>query len=523
MMVSTQLPIVTETALEVLRNGGNAIDAFVTIVLLQNVVDYHQVSLFGAMGGLYYEASSGNYYVFESYSERPLAGRCGEGDPSQVAIGGKVAGLGALADRFGTMEWEKYLEPAIKAADEGVLVTSFMYANNYNSWETGDLIQQNDEARAHYMPDGHLVPVGHLWKMPAMAKTLRGIASEGADYLYTGAWGQKFVEKSREKGYCVSLEDMGAFEVRWSDPVRSTYRGYEVLSESPPKKGGIQIGYNLNILENFDLASMGHFTESVDTLEILTRTLGRVETDMRYGVTDPMAFQIPTAVWLSKDYAKFGAEFVRTTMVVPGVDLTPSTATLALRRPEPVRIARSADAPPMVDESNHNVIVDAEGNWITSLHTGHGGAPGIFLDGVKATGSGFPGRTVGPGRRVSPNSTGTIVAKDGVPWLSLGSPGVPPQPVTQVLVNIIDFGMTPGDAADAPRFFAFRGGEQVLAIESRITDEVRKGLKARGIRIQDLGPYNWHTGSMQIVWRDPDTGKLHGVTDPRRLGLAKGY
>jgi len=92
-----------------------------------------------------------------------------------------------------------------------------------------------------------------------------------------------------------------------------------------------------------------------------------------------------------------------------------------------------------------------------------------------------------------------------------------------VLVNIIDFGMTPGDAADAPRFFAFRGGEQVLAIESRITDEVRKGLKARGIRIQDLGPYNWHTGSMQIVWRDPDTGKLHGVTDPRRLGLAKGY
>ena len=304
-----------------------------------------------------------------------------------------------------------------------MLVTSFMYANNYNSWETGDLIQQNDEARAHYMPDGHLVPVGHLWKMPAMARTLRGIASEGADYLYTGAWGQKFVEKSRAKGYCVSLEDMGAFEVRWSDPVRSTYRGYEVLSESPPKKGGIQIGYNLNILENFDLASLGHFAESVDTLEILTRTLGRVETDMRYGVTDPLAFQIPTAVWLSKDYAKFGAEFVRSTMVVPGVDLTPPTATAALRRPEPLRIARSADAPPMVDESNHNVIVDAEGNWITSLHTGHGGAPGIFLDGVRATGSGFPGRTVGPGRRVSPNSTGTIVAKDGVPWLSLGSPG----------------------------------------------------------------------------------------------------
>ena len=136
---------------------------------------------------------------------------------------------------------------------------------------------------------------------------------------------------------------------------------------------------------------------------------------------------------------------------------------------------------------------------------------------------GFPGQTVGPGRRVSPNSTGTIVAQDGKPWLALGSPGVPPQPVTQILVNIIDFGMDPGDAADAPRFFAFRTNERVLAIESRISDDVRKGLKARGIKIEDLGPYNWHTGSMQIVWRDPETGKLHGVSDPRRLGRAAGF
>ncbi len=522
-MVSTQLPIVTETALEVLRGGGNAVDAFITAVFLQNVVDYHQVSLFGAMGGLYYEAATGDYHVFEAYSERPLAGRCGEGDPSQVAIGGKVAGLGALADRFGSKEWAEYLDPAISAAEEGVLVTSFMYANNYNSWETGDLIQQNREAWEHYMPDGHLVPVGHRWKMPALAETLRGIASEGAEHLYTGGWGQEFVEQSRAKGYCVSLEDMGSFEVRWSEPVRSTYRGYEVISESPPKKGGIQIGYNLNILENFDLEGMGHYAESVESLETLTRALGRVENDMRYGVTDPLAFRIPTDVWLSKDYAKFGAEFVRQTMVAPGVDLTPADATAALRRPESPRVVRSADAPSLVDESNHNVIVDAEGNWITSLHTGHGGAPGIFIGGVKATGSGFPGQTTGPGRRVSPNSTGTIVARDGRPWLALGSPGVPPQPVTQVLVNIVDFGMTPADAADAPRFFAFRGGEQVLAIESRISDEVRDGLRARGIRIQDLGPYNWHTGSMQIVWRDPETGRLHGVTDPRRLGLAKGF
>ena len=522
-MVATQLPIVTETALRVLREGGNAIDAFVTAVFLQNVVDYHQVSLFGAMGGLYYEAATGKYYVFESYAEKPLASRCGEGDPSKVAIGGKVAGLNALAERFGTRNWAEYLEPAIQAAQDGVLVTSFMYASNYNSWETGDLIQKNRQAREFYMPKGHLVPVGHRWKMPNLAATLRQVASEGADYLYTGAWGKKFVEKAREKGYCVSLEDMAGFEVRWSEPVRSTYRGYEIVSESPPKKGGVQISYNLNILENFDLKSLGHYATSVDSLEILTRALGRVENDMRYGIADPKAFRIPTEVWLSEDYAHFGADFVRQTMVAPNVDLTPPKATAALDLAVPGSLGRRSDMSPVVDESNHNVIVDAEGNWITSLHTGHGGAPGIFIDGLRATGSGFPGQTVGPGRRVSPNSTGTIVAKDGKPWLALGSPGVPPQPVTQVLVNIIDFGMDPKEAADAPRFFAFRTSERVLAIESRISDAVRKGLKARGIKIEDLGPYNWHTGSMQIVWRDPKTGKLHGVTDPRRLGHAAGF
>jgi gamma-glutamyltranspeptidase/glutathione hydrolase len=374
------------------------------------------------------------------------------------------------------------------------------------------------------MPEGHLVPVGHRWKMPALAETLKKVASEGADYLYTGEWGQKFVEKCRKKGYCVSLEDMAAFEVRWAEPVRSTYRGYEILSEPPPKKGGIQIAYNLNILENFDLKALGHFSESADTLEIMARAFGHVEDNMRAGIADPAAFKIPSSVWLSKDFAKFGAEYVRNTTVLPGVDLTPPEKTTEARlESETQRLARILGPLELMDESNHNVIVDAEGNWISSLHTGHGGAPGIFIDGIRATGSGFPAQTAGPGRRVTPNSTGTIVAKDGKPWLSLGSPGVPPQPVSEVLVNIIDFGMDPKEAAAAVRFFAFRPRERVLAIESRISEEVRKGMKARGIKVEELGPYNWHTGSMQIIWRDLETGKLHGVSDPRRLGHAAGF
>jgi len=150
------------------------------------------------------------------------------------------------------------------------------------------------------------------------------------------------------------------------------------------------------------------------------------------------------------------------------------------------------------------------------LHTIHGGAPGIFIDGVRATGSFSEMR----GRLVLPISA-VMISKDGKPWLAMGTPGNPPQPVTEVLINILDFTMDPKRAAEAPRFWAFRELD-TLDIESRIDEKVRQGLAARGIRINELGDFNFHTGSMQIVWKNPKTGKLHGVTDPRRLGYASG-
>ena len=142
-MVATQLPNVTQAALRVLEDGGNAADAFVTAVFLQHVEDTHQVSHFGAMSGLYYEASSGTTYAFNAFSERPRADRCGDGKRvGRLAIGGTVRGLESLAERFGTKPWASYLEPAIAAAEQGVVVTNFQYANNYSLWENGDLIRE---------------------------------------------------------------------------------------------------------------------------------------------------------------------------------------------------------------------------------------------------------------------------------------------------------------------------------------------------------------------------------------------
>ena len=521
-MVATQLPVVSEAALKVLREGGNAVDAMVTAVFVQHVNDFHQVSHFGSMSVLGYDAATDKYWALNAVSERPRADRHDHGDVSKVAIGGVVRGLEAIAERYGSgsMEWSSYLQPAIASAAEGAMVTSFMYGINYALMEQGDLVK-NPQAREAYMPEGHLVPVGERWKRPKLAAHLREVASEGADYLYTGDWGRKFVEAANAKGYAVSMQDLAEYEPKWDEPTRFGYRGLDFYGSPPPDTGGLIVGSNLNILENFDLKGMGHYSESPEALEVMIRAFGRVSDETRWVIKDPLNFRMPSDLWLSKEYGKMGATFVENTMLLPGVDLSPASdtaaATVASVGPLFPGGAESADL-----GSNHNVIVDSDGNWVSMLHTGHGGAPGIFIDGVRATGSTARAYTAGPGRRLVLPITGILVAKDGKPWLAMGTPGSPPQPVTEVLVNIIDYGMHPKDAADAPRFWAFRNNERGVQIESRISDAVRKGMKKSGIRVTDLGAYNWHTGSMQIIWRGED-GKLHGVTDPRRLGVVVGY
>lgn len=529
-MVSTQSAAATNAALRVLKEGGNAADAAIASVFLQHVTEYNQVMHFGCLAGIFYEASTGKYYAFNAVGDRPLASRGKSGDPMKVSIGGTVRGLEELWKRFGSRSWASYLEPAIAAAKEGVLMTSFMYAQNYHLFEGKDIsrgrgdLAQNKEARDFYMPDGFLVPVGKRWKMPALAEHLQKVAAEGADYIYTGEWGQKFVEEANKAGGRVTLEDMADYEVRWSEPLKTTYREYEIITEPPPVYGGLTVAYNLNILENFDLKKMGHYTESPDTLEVMARTFGRVSSEIGW-LQDPLNFHVPVKLLLSKEYGKMGAEFVNKTRALPNSDFSAANNP-AFAVPDDTfsSIGESySGMNPDSTGSNATVIVDSQGNWITFLHTGHGGAPGVFIDGVRATGSAMSSSASGKGRRLLFPSAATIVAKEGKPWMALGTPGSPPQPVTEVLVNILDFETAPNHAADSPRFWAFRGKEPEIQIESRISGSVRKEMQSRGIKIKDLTEYNWHTGSFQIIWHDEKTGRLHGASDPRRLGHAAGF
>jgi gamma-glutamyltranspeptidase/glutathione hydrolase len=214
------------------------------------------------------------------------------------------------------------------------------------------------------------------------------------------------------------------------------------------------VGYNLNILENFDLKGMGHYSESADALEILARTFGRVTAETGW-LGDPVNYFMPTELLFSKEYGRMGAEYIRQTRLRPEIDLTPKSE----KEEEELDTVSLSFGVQTVD-SNHNSMVDAEGNWISSLHTRHGGTPGVFIDGVEANGSRASGDAYGPGRRIRLPISTTFVAKDGKPWMALGTPGSPPLPITEVLISILEYGIHPKDAAMAPRFWVNSGREK---------------------------------------------------------------
>lgn len=527
-MVCTQSMIATEAAVQALREGGNAVDAAITAAFLQQVTEPHQVSRWGALSGVYYDANTNSYLAYNGDGERPLSTRGMSTNStlsSRVSIGGTVQSLWELHQRFGKRPWAKNLEPAIAAAEEGVMVTSFMYGILYARWENMDQgLISNKEALKFFMPNGHLVPVGHKWKMPEVAEHLRKLAAEGGPYMYTGEWGQKFVKETNKRGGRVTMEDMAEYKVRWSEPLHFKYKGYDIYTEPMPVDGGMIVAMSLNILENFDLKSKGHYSESADTLEIMARTSGLVRSQQRW-LEDPLSFYNPTELLCSEEYGKMMADFIRNLMPLPNVDLAPAKKKSDEGSLEDDMELLSADTEtesPLLRNSDHITITDSEGNWVSFLHSGHGGSPGTFIDAVAASGSSSGGRFTGPGRRLDNPCAASIIAKDGKPWMALGTPGSPGQPMVEVLISILEFGMHPKDAADAPRFWAL-SDNHTLRIESRISDAVRKAMASRGIKLQGIKDYNWHTGSFQIVWRDTKTGKLFGVSDPRRLGYANGF
>ena len=528
-MVSSSHPEVNRIALEVLRKGGNAVDAMIAVIIAQPILEPQMSTLAGGMGALIYDAKTGKLVYLDAELDHTakgapitaILGAGSEGVPEtsgrRIGVPGTVPGLRAAAERYGTLKWADYFQPAIRLAEQGFPMYSFLYGEMADA-ALGRL-SAYPSGREEYLPDGFVPPVGATVRRPKLAATLKRLATEGPDYFTKGDWAKHFAEAVNKTGGQVAVEELAGYEVRWLEPVRTNHRGVEVAGAPPPSNGGALIEMILNLGEQYGLEKMPHYTESPRTLALMRRIFEVVETSTNTFIKDPLSFDVPVGTLLSKDHAKLLAA------LIDGSWPKDESAPAAPQGQAAFASNGGRDHDPLSTDTNHLIIADAFGNVVSVTHTVYGStfATGLVVDGVGMnSGNGFPGTGSGKGRRVVSPFPATMLLREGKPWVAIGSPGLASRAVAIALVNFLGFKKDLYDSIDAPRF---QGNQptQPFQVEARVPEKVRDGLAAYGIRVQVTTPYNWHLGSVQAVMRDDKTGGWIGVADPRRGGHAAGY
>jgi gamma-glutamyltranspeptidase/glutathione hydrolase len=520
-VVSSSHPMVSKIMIDVLKGGGNAVDAAVAGSLAGPVYESHMTTISGTVSFLYWDAETGKSYFMDASPTLPtgLAPFCPHpyAPTTAAAIPGSSAGLKSMLERFGSKPWGELIEPAIKAARDGHVVTSWEYALLYGGAGGRSSTLEGrtffPSGREHFAPDGFQVPVGMVWRRPDLAKTLEASAVEGPDYFLCGGWARRLVEEANGLGWMISLEDVAGYDAIWVEPTHTLYKENELIGIPPPQRGGFYTGFLFGVLEHFELD--GHYTESAETLALIAWILRRAHLD-RNLIHDPDYYDNPLETLLSGDYHKVIADLWKKSR--PKTDLT---RYLELTHSKSAHMGSLPATGHVPHDSCELSIVDKDGNWVQMMETGGGGIPGVVVDGVPGSGIGWERYAmVELGGRTQHAIANTIIAREGEPWMGIGSPGDCIFTVPEVLVSILEFGWEPYRAIDAPRFWPLMD-DWTLEVENRLSMDVVKGLKRMGIMPRPLGEYHWPMGSMQAIWREAES--LKGTADPRRLGIALGY
>jgi gamma-glutamyltranspeptidase/glutathione hydrolase len=535
---SSSHPAVTNAMLEVMRLGGNAVDAAIAGCLVQAVVEPHMTNHAGSIQFLFWEAASGRAYQLNGTGTLvpglapfrpvpPIGIRFASQEHAPCAcIPGFMPALGEMHRRFGTRPWSELCAPAVDWAEHGHPVSSFEYGV---LTEELRFITYFPSGRGLFTPQGFLPEVGQVFHNPALAHTLRLCAEQGPQVFTEGEWAQHFVAEANRLGWPIGLQHMSANPPRWQEPLRYRYGEWEIVQFSPPERTGVFTAFVLGVLRQLDLPASGHYTQSAQALYWMAHALRRAHWELGL-LYDPQDFDVPVDVWLSPDYQQQVAELIRRSQ--PKVDLSVhvrlTSGNPALEAAGLPTGGATQPHPPV--GSCELSIVDPQGNWVQMMNTlQSGGIPGCVVDGVPMVGShararlsdDIAGWFAGSGRIKSIVGS-TFVMSDGRPWLALGTPGNVYGTIPQVLSSILDYGMQPDEAADLPRMDPLRD-DYVLEIESRLPAQVIAGLAQRGIQVRPLPMYDYNMGSFQICWRDHGDGELRSSADPRRAGKAGGF
>ncbi len=512
-MVATSQPLATAAGLATLRDGGNAVDAALAAAAVLNVVEPMMCGIGGDLFALYYESATGTLHGLNATgragSRADAAKLRAEGRTRlpghgalAVTVPGALDGWDELASRFGTMPLGKLLEPAIAYAEDGFPVSEII-AGQWKSAE--DHLARHPAAASVYLVDGGRAPEpGEVFRSPDLARTLRRIADEGTDVFYRGAIADAIHDFLDEEGGLITREDLAAHDSTWVDPIRSTYRGYEVV-QIPPNSQGFVALLMLNILEGFDLKAMGH--NSAATLHRMIEAKKLAFADRDAWLADPDFMRAPLDRLLSKEYA---AE--------------------RRARIDPDRAAPEV-APGLLEEGDtvYLTVVDKDRNAISLIYSLFGSfGSGLVVPGtgvmLQNRGIGFSleeghPNELAPGKRSLHTNMPGMLFRDGRPVLVYGVMGgdMQPQGHAQVLVNLIDFGMNPQQAGEMARF---RHGASGVGLESGVDPDTRQALTRMGHRIVTrFGAY----GGYQAIRIDWERGALIGASDFRKDGAAMGY
>jgi gamma-glutamyltranspeptidase/glutathione hydrolase len=526
-MVATSHPLAAQVGLDVLRRGGNAVDAAIATNAALGLMEPMSCGIGGDLHALVWEAktkklhglnASGRsphratrqLFAEKNLPEIPLFG------PLSWSVPGCVDGWEQLRSRFGSWQLADLLEPSIRYAEIGFPVTQVI-AGQWNNSE--GLLRQSPDAARTYLPQGRSPRAGDVFTNPSLALAYRAIAAGGSEAFYKGTIAREIVTFSEEQGGLFNLEDFADHTSTWVDPVSSTYRGHDVWQLPPPTQG-IAVLQMLNLLENHDLKQMG--PQSPDYWHLLVEAKKLTYADRARYYADPDFASVPTAELVSKSYAGQRRKLIQAGKAHTHVE--------------------AGDPRLGHGDTVYLCVVDKDRNCVSLIQSnyhgfGSGLVPGELGFALQNRGALFAldenhANRLEPHRRPFHTIIPALVTKAGRPWFVFGVMGgdMQPQGQVQVLVNLIDFGMDVQQAGEAPRVehlgSATPTGHQAekdggtVVPEEGISPAVLVELRRRGHRV---GSAEVNGGGYQGILIDPQTNVLHGGSEPRKDGCAVGY
>lgn len=529
-MVSTAQPEAADAAADVLRSGGNAVDAALACAFVQGVIDPLMCGLAG-FGSMAIYRPDGRHEYVDFHAPAPASARPGmwehliEGETrdgfgfilngrvndigyGSVAVPAALAGYELAHRRHGSLPWSELFQHAISHAERGWVVRPHVHWFWSDEGEHGrspnyDRIGFSQTGRELYFrPDGSPKRVGDTVINRDIGQVLRTIASKGASEFYTGEIAARIAEDMASNGGLVSLDDLANYKPKVLAPLSIDYRNFKITTNNPPG-GGILLLEMLKILENFDLRSVGHNTS--EYIRIVVEAMKRATADKDRVVGDPAFVDVPIEELISADYASMAASDIR-----------------ADKR---VSVPRMLGGLPPKN-TTHLCVVDGEGTCVSMTHS-LGQPSGVITDGLGFMYNGCmavfdprPGRanSIAPGKARFSSMCPSIVFKDRKPHLVIGAPGATQiaMGVLQAMINVLDFEMTATEAVSAPRFSAT---SDAIDVSNRVSRFVTNQLEEGGYRCV-RSPYGFGFAAVHAI--RIFEGGLDGGADPGHDGVAFG-